>query len=274
LAGGFLFFWDDFVGSLKGGSYYSRLLTRPFSQGWLYLLILIAIGSVLLTIPRVVSFNRFYNQSAQFLADNFDSLQFAGGSIVNIPAQHLEREFDRWIIRMDTSYTDSLVIKAFPVDSLSKKMVAYIGPRALFITAGASPTTFSYPAAFNQTISGEKLKQSKIYLIPVFILIVFAIFVVLNLIGSLFYILLIGLMIVFKFRTIGLSYKHGFHLGLYLITLQFVISLILDLVGVNLPYSFMWYIVMYILYIGLMVNISLNNTQSTAMGSGGPAANQ
>ena len=261
-----MFFWDDFIGSLKGGSYYSDLLTRSIGKGWLYMLILMAIGSVILTIPRVVSFNNFYNQTAQFLGENFDSLQFAGGSIVNIPTQPIEKEFDRWIIRMDTSYTDSLVIKSLAADSTAKKMMVYVGPRAIFITAGASPSTFNYPAAFNQTITSGKLKQSKIFLIPVFILIVFAVFFVLNVIGSLLYILLIGLMVVFKFRTIGLSYRHGFHLGLYLITLQFIISLFLDLIGINLPYSFLWYVVMYVLYIGLMVNISLNKPQANPAG--------
>jgi len=257
-----LFFWDDFIGSLKGGSYYSSLLTRSIGKAWLYMLILMAIGSVILTIPRVVSFNIFYNQTVQFLGENFDSLQFAGGSIVDMPTQHIEQEFDRWIIMMDTSYTDSLAIKTLSADSMVRKMTVYVGPRAIFITAGAAPTTFNYPTAFNQTITGDKLRQSKMLLIPVFILIVFAVFFVLNVIGSLIFILLIGLMVVFKFRSIGLSYKHGFHLGLYLITIQFVISLILDSIGINLPYSFIWYVIMYVLYIGLMVNISQSKPQS------------
>jgi hypothetical protein len=259
-----VFFWDDFVGSLKGGSYYSSLLTRSISKAWLYMFILMAIGSVILTIPRVVSFNTIYNQTVQFLGENFDSLQFAGGSIVDMPTQHIEQEFDHWIIRMDTSYTDSLVIKSLTADSTAKKMMVYVGPRAIFITSGAAPTTFNYPTAFNQTITGDKLRQSKMLLIPVFILIVFAVFFILNVIGSLIFILLIGLMVVFKFRSIGLSYKHGFHLGLYLITIQFVISLILDSVGINLPYSFIWYVIMYILYVGLMVNISRSNSHSGA----------
>lgn len=259
-----MFFWDDFVGSLKGGSYYSSLLTRSIGKAWLYMLILMAIGSIILTVPRVVSFNAFYNQTVQFLGENFDSLQFAGGSIVNLPTQHIEQEFDRWIIKMDTSYTDSLVIKSISANSTVRKMTVYVGPRALFITAGANPTTFNYPTALNQTITADKLRQSKVLLIPVFILIVFAVFFVLNVIGSLIFIILIGLMVVFKFRSIGLSYKHGFHLGLYLITIQFVISLILDSVGVDLPYSFIWYVIMYILYVGLMVNINQSNSRSGA----------
>lgn len=268
-----MFFWDDFIGSLKGGSYYGNLLTRPIGKGWLYMLILMAIGSVILAIPRIVVFNSFYDQTAQFIEENFDSLQFAGGSIVNMPTQHIEQEFGRWIILIDTSYTDSLKIKSHAVDSLSPKLMVFVGPNAVFIKAGASPSTFNYPTAFNQTMTSTKLKQSKMFLLPIFILIVFVVLLILNLLESMLYILLIGLMIVFKFRSIGLSYRHGFHLGLYLITLQFVIALVLNISGIALPYEFLWYVIMYILYVGLMVNINLNKPQENPTGYDGPISN-
>jgi hypothetical protein len=268
-----LFFWDDFVGSLKGGSYYNRLLTRPFSHGWLYLAILIAIGSILITIPRVITFNEYYNQTAQFLSENFDSLQFTNGAIANMPAQHIESEFDRWIIRMDTSYTDSSVIKPLAADTSLKKMIAFVGPKAVFLAAGGSPSMFKYPASFNQAIAGASMLKSKIYLVPIFCLLVFAIIFILNLISSLIYAVLIGLIVIFKFRNIGLSYKYGFQLGLYLVTLQFVISLILDFIGINLPYAVLWYLIMYILYVGLMVNLSLNQPAAPVIQSGGPDSN-
>jgi hypothetical protein len=263
-----LFFWNDFIGSIKGGSYYSQLLTRSIGRAWLYMLILIAAGSVILAIPRVFAFNSFYTQTAQFLSENFDSLRFADGVIVNMPHNHLEKEFDHWIIAMDTAYTDSLAIKSIAPDSIGRKPTVYVGPKAAFIIIGASPLTFEYPAAFNQTISGDGLRRSRLVLNLISILIIFATFFVFKFIGGLFYALLIGLIIVFKFRSIGLSYTHGFHLGLYLMTFQFTISLMLDLAGVNLPYSFLWFIVMYILYIGLMININLDKSRLNQPESG------
>jgi hypothetical protein len=263
-----LFFFDDFIGSLKGGSYYSKLLSRPMGRGWFYLLILIAIGSLLVTIPRVVTFNEYYNQTAQFLNENFDSLQFANGAITNMPFQHLEHEFDRWIIRMDTSYTDTIVIKPLAADTSLKKKMAFVGPKAVFLSAGGSPSMFNYPASFNQAIAGQSMLKSKIFLVPIFVLLVFAIIFTLNFISGLIYVALIGLLVVFKFRSMNLSYKYGFQLGLYLVTLQFVISLILDFAGINLPYSILWYLIMYILYVGLMVNISLDKPATAVIQSG------
>jgi hypothetical protein len=268
-----LFFWDDFKGSIKGGSYYGQLLTRPLSKGWLYLAILVAIGSVIVTVPRVIVLNEYYNQTAQFIGENFDSLQFSGGAITNMPPRPVEYEFDRWIIRMDDSYRDTSAIRPLAADASSKKLMVFVGPRAAYLSTGTSPSVFNYPASFTSAIVGEKMMKAKIFLLPIFFIIGLGLIYIIYSIASLVYVVLIGLMIVFKFRAIGISYKNGFHLGLYLVTLQFVISLVLDMVGINLPYAFLWYIIMYILYVGLMVNISRAGSVSTPFKTPGPTSN-
>jgi hypothetical protein len=259
-----LFFWDDFKGSIKGGAYYSQLLTRPLGQGWLYLVILVAIGSVILTIPQTRIINQYYNETAQFIGENFDSLQFTKGAIVNMPPRPVEYEFDRWIIQMDTSYTDTKVLRPLAADTLSKKTKVFIGPKSTFLFHGSdTPSIFAYPATFTYAIKAEKMLSAKLILMPIIFLIGFLLTFILYAITSLIYVVFIGLMIVFKFRATGISYKSGFHLGLYLVTLQFVISMILGMVGINLPYAILWYIIMYILYVGLMVNLSRTGSASS-----------
>lgn len=249
-------FWNDFVGSLKGGSHYGQILDRPLNKGLVYLVILLAVVSLILAISRIIIIDEIYDQAVQFMTENCDTLIFAGGQIANLPPRYIEREFKRWSVKIDSGFIDSNSVIQTEKSAPDEKPCLYIGPKASFIITSGKPVIFNYPDSFSSTLTARQLARWKIYFLPGALLTILLFGFIFIFFRSLFYVLIIGLMMVFKFRNIGLRYKNGFHLGLYLVTIQVVASFILSILNISLPYDFLWCMIFYILYIGLMVNIS------------------
>ena len=253
-------FLDDLKGSIIGGGHLNQLLARPFGKAWLYFFILLIIVSFLVALPKAVNVHSAYVEAAGFLAENFDSVVIVNGQIANMPSNRIDRGFKKWSISIDTSFTDSAAAAADTVDIGSGKLRVFIGPKAAFAIDQGHPTAFFYPTSFSSVVKTDKMLQIKSYLLPVIIIALFAAFYIVYVFSGLFYVLVIALIIVFKFRSIGLQYKTGFHAGLYLVTIQLLISMFLGIPGVTLPYGFLWYIIFYIIYISLFVNISKADT--------------
>jgi hypothetical protein len=249
-------FWNDFKGSLGGGQFYRDLLTRPIGKAWAYFFILVGIISVLFTILMAISFIRVYAEITTFMQESLPIINFEKGQIANMPQTRIDNKFPKWSVRVDSIYTDSMSALADSLGIPTGKPCLYIGPKEAYLIQNKEVSVFDYPASFTKTITAEEIQKSKAYVYPLAFVVSLVLNILKYLIFSLIYVFIIALIMVFKYRGVGLSYVKGIHAGLYLITIQLIVATLLGLIGIPLPYGFLWYILFYIIYIGVYINLS------------------
>jgi hypothetical protein len=253
-----LSFWTDFQGSLGSGQFYKDIFNRPVSKAWRYFFILMAIVSLLFTSLMSAAFIRIYGDFASFMRESLPTISFEKGQITNMPQDHIAKEFSKWSIRIDAIYTDSISARADSLDLPSNKTCLYIGPQKAFLIQDKSTTAFEYPLSYTKTITAEELQKNKVYVYPLLFVFALILNIIKYLIFSILYVLIISLIVVFKYRNVELNYIKGIQAGLYLVTIQVLISTLLGLAGISIPYGFLWYILFYIVYVGVFVNLNFS----------------
>lgn len=250
-------FVQDVKGSITAGGFYHDLLTRPIKQGWRYFFKLITIASLITAVFWSVKFINFYNDAVDFFTEKIKKVELVSGEITNMPLSHHRLLFKNRVIHVDTSYIDTQSIQEDLENDPEAEL--FVGPRKFFSVRNGEIMGFDYPSTYNISIDPDKLQSAKTYLFPTTTLAFFAgIFINRSIIALLYIILIITPVVLFKFRRMGLSFKGGFQVGLYLASLQIVIATILVLISVHIPWGFLWFILFYFVYIGAFVNIDVS----------------
>jgi hypothetical protein len=194
-------------------------------------------------------------QGLEFFSGNVKKgIEIEAGRIVNMPRSHKELRFGHWLIHVDTFYTDEQAIAGDA--EYARPPVMFVGPTSAFIIFNRQPIAFNYPESFSGKIDIELLRRYAKYVIIVSFaggLVISFIFYFI--VGLLYITLIISPILLFKFRRSGLGYGEAFKMGLYLGTLVLVLSTLLTLIGLTVPWSYLWYILLYVIYIGALVNI-------------------
>jgi len=255
-------FIQDVKGSITAGRFYHDLLTRPIKQGWCYFFKLITIASLITAVFWSLKIFNYYNEAVEFFDEKIKKVEFASGEITNMPISHHRLLFRDKVIHVDKSYIDRQSIQ----EDLENDPQAdlFVGPRKAFFVKNSDIMGFDYPSSYNASFDTDKLQSMKTYLFPAAALAFWAGFIIYRSIIALLYIILVITPIVlFKFRRMGLPFRGGFQVGLYLASLQVVIATILTLLSIHIPWGFLWFILFYIIYIGALVNIDVSKKSET-----------
>ncbi|RKX18201.1 MAG: hypothetical protein DRP26_05640 [Candidatus Zixiibacteriota bacterium] len=255
-------FIQDIKGCITAGGFYHDLLTRPIKQGWSYLLKLIIVASLIMAIFWVMKFINFYNDAVDFFAEKIKKVELVSGEITNIPLSHHRLLFKDRVIHVDRSYVDTQSIQEDLENDPEAEL--FVGPRKFFSVRNGEIMEFNYPSSYNISLDTDKLLRAKSYLFPITTLAFFmGIFVYRFIVALLYVILIITPIVLFKFRRTGLSFKRSFQVGLYLVSLQIMITTILVIINIHIPWSFLWFILFYFIYIGGFVNIDTSKSIET-----------
>ena len=179
-----------------------------------------------------------------------------------MPSTRKELHYEDWTILVDSSFTtEKSAARAVAADDSTKirPTAICIGPRQAYVFSVEGEKTIDYPATFTKVIDTEYLKNMLSSLKYVIFVVVLVLMFLYKLIGSMLYVLLvITPIVIFKFRRHGIRFGDGFQAALYLVSIQLLVSTILLFLSIDLPWSFLIYIVFYIFYIGAFVNIDLS----------------
>jgi hypothetical protein len=236
-------------------------------KAWAFYLFLILILTVITAIYGAILFAGIQSKAHAFFSDKIKKVEFVDGRIVNMPISHKELQFGNWTIYVDRLYLDQ--------DSIQKDIkedhipALFVGPAEAFIVTGKSlivsayplgyQIAFDYPSNFHMVVNQELLGRYKTLSILLFVAATFIVFFIYKFIVGLIYVLvIIAPIVLYKFRRMGLTYGAGVLTGLYLVSIQLIVSTLLLLVGVFLPWFFLIFILFYILYIGALVNIDVS----------------
>lgn len=256
-------FIQDVAGSITAGRFYRDLLTRPIKQGWYYFFKLITIISLITAVFWSIRIFNYYNDAIEFFAKEIKKVEFTSGEITNMPLSHHRLLFRDKVIHVDKSYIDKQSLQ----ENLENDPQAdlFVGPGKAFFVRNSEIMEFNYPSSYKASFDTDKLRNMRTYLFPAVALATWAGFFIYRLITALLYIILVITPIVlFKFRRMGLSFKGGFQVGLYLASLQVVIATILMLLSIHIPWGFLWFILFYVIYIGALVNVDVSKGSKTA----------
>ncbi len=238
--------------------YYHNILKRPLKRAWAHFILLITVIAFFTAIFGAVKIVSLYNEALAFFAENVNSVEFINGEIVTMPVLPEKLQFKNWVIHVDKVYLDKeSALKDLDPD---RPPTIFIGPGMLVIAADYRPFAINYPDSYSDVHNVESLKRFKIYIIILsFLAGLLGMFIYKLITGLLYIFLIITPITLFKFRRMGLAYKGGLKAGFYLVSFQLIISTILLLTGVHIPWSFLLYILFYIVYIGAFVNIDVSS---------------
>jgi hypothetical protein len=229
-------------------------------KAWAFYLLLICAIALVAAIYGTIRFTVFYGEAIAFFDDKIKTVEFSNGQIINMPISHKELQFKNWTIFVDTIYVDEDSIQ----NDLDKNRTPalFIGPKITFIVRGETPIAIDYPQSFSSIIDTDLLTRYRLYLIGgIFLFFLIGIFIYKFIVGFIYVSLVIAPVVLFKFRRMGLAYRGAFQAGLYLISIQLLVSIILLLAEIYLPWSFLWFILFYIFYIGACVNIDISKSR-------------
>jgi len=248
-------FFRSIWGSLAAGDFYREVSMRPLKQAWGYYLRLLGLIAVIMCLFYGIKFTIMAEQGLEFFSENIKSgIAIESGRIVNMPRSHKELKFSGWLIHIDTFYVNQESIAGDA--EYARRPVLFVGPRKAFVVFERQPIGFNYPETFSGEIDIDLLSRySKYAIILAFVGGLVLTFIINFIIGLLYIALIIAPILLFKFRRLGLAYGEAFKAGLYAITLQLVLSTLLTLVGLDIPWSYLWYILLYVIYTGVFVNI-------------------
>jgi len=199
-----------------------------------------------------------YDEALLFFVENVKNIEFENGKIVSMPVLPKELRFRNWIIHVNSLYLDKeSALKDLDPNCLP---ALFVGPRMMVIVYDYRPVAISYPKNYSAVHNIETLEGYKIYItILSFLAGLLGMFVYRLITGLLYIFLIITPITLFKFRRRGLAYKGGLKAGLYLVSFQLIISTVLMLMGIYMIWSFLLYILFYIIYIGAFVNIDVSS---------------
>jgi len=230
-------------------------------KAWAFYSILV----VILAIPVGFSWGQqitgSLNDWLDFFAENIEVVEFKEGEIVNMPISHQELYFKDWTFHVDRNYTDYESI----VNEISEdqRPLVFIGPRQAHIITYNEPRTINYPPTFTDTIDAAYFSDSKsFYPIVIYGGGLLAAFIYIYIVGLLYVFVIITPIVLFKFRRMRLKFAGGLKAALYLASFQVLAFSVLLFLSANIPWSFLFFIAFYILYIGGFVNIDLSGYQS------------
>ena len=238
------------------------MLKRPVKHAWAFFLILVLITGAALGISKSFMLLAQVDKGVQFFQDNIKKVVFENGEIKNMPLTRKELHFDEWTIIVDSSFTsEAFAAQTLTVDDTTVigTPALCVGPKQAYLFSGGTERTIDYPITYSKVIDTEYLKEtvsSLRYL--VFIVVIIGAFIYKFIIGMLYVLLVITPIVIFKFRRIGIRFGDGLQAALYLVSIQLLVSTILMLLQINLPWSFLIFILFYIFYIGALVNIDLS----------------
>ena len=248
-------FFKDLWGSLTAGAFYRDISSKSSKQAWGYYLLLLVLIAVIMCLFYGIKSTIMVRQGLEFFAANVKKgVEIDAGRIVNMPRSHKELRFDSWQIYIDTFYTDENAIAGDA--EYARPPALFVGPRKAFVMIKRQLVDIDYPESFSGKIDIDLLhRYAKYAIILSFAGGLLLTFILDFIIGLLYITLIISPILLFKFRRLALSYGEAFKAGFYIITLQLVLSTFLMVFGLTVPWSYLWYILLYVLYIGAFVNI-------------------
>ena len=224
-------------------------------------MLLAAILAIPIALNWGVGIIGFFNESVDFFNREIKLVEFSNGQIVNMPLSHKELLFRDWTIHVDTLYTDIESIQ--PDLDLTRLPAVFVGAKlAVLVTKTESePRLITYPPAFSELIDGDYLENLKTTAgIVVYVACLVTSFLYKALSGLLYMAIIIAPIVLFKFRRIGINYGDAFKAALYLVSLQLIISTVLSLLNIERYWFFLFYILLYIFFIGGRVNLDLTGS--------------
>ncbi len=252
-------FFADIKGSITGGRYFRDILLRPARQGLWFFARLLIITAFVSAFIFWRSFHDTFSETVAFFSGHFPEINFENGLIVNLPPQRLDHRFSGWRLVIDPTFIDESSIAAATVNDTTRITTIFVGHAAAFARYDSQIRRFQYPPRFSSVVKASDL-QKKRNLISLeafgfFILLFF----ITNAITSGFLILLIAAMIAYKFRMVRVSYSSAIKVGLYLISHQLLISMLLVIADLNIPFLLLWFILYYLVYVNLFLKPELES---------------
>lgn len=252
-------FLIDLKGSIIGKGFYQDVLLRPLRQGFWFFARLVAIVALISTLVFWKWFIGVFRQVAEFLDDNFEKIEFVNGGIINMPAERIAHDSDYLRLIIDASCVTENSINLAPELVGDGQTVLIIGPHSAYLNHKSKIYPFPYPQNFTASVNPTRLLR-QLPLIGLVAFLVFAIFFFMNnIIASGLLIILIAAVIKFKFGASGLPFGSGARAGLYLISHQLLASLILVVLGLKVPWLFLWCFIYYLVYVGLFMNLQYSS---------------